>query len=299
MEGQPIVIKRVKKVIHGAHGGSWKVAFADFVTALMAFFMVMWLTSSSTPEQKAAISKYFNDPYGLGSNQNAGEGPGGAGSNQIPSTGQTGSSSSVIQLDSAHENPEQPENSSLSELSKAQEKKALEGLKEELLKEIQASQSLAPFKDQLLIDITPEGLRIQIVDKENRPMFALGSPSLEPYTRTILRELANTIANVPNRLSITGHTDATPFFSNTGYSNWELSSDRANTARRELISGGLLEDKIARVVGLSSSIPFDKTNPFNPINRRINIIVMTKEAEAAALKSETGTINLPPSAKKL
>lgn len=296
MEGQPIVIKRVKKVIHGAHGGSWKVAFADFVTALMAFFMVMWLTSSSTPEQKAAISKYFNDPYGVGSNTAAGEGAGGSSNSQIPATGQLGSNDSVIQLLGEANSENTSESTTKNEESKEQEKKVLEALKEELKKEIQASQSLAPFKDQILIDITPEGLRIQIVDKENRPMFALGSPTLEPYTRAILRELAGTIAKVPNRISVTGHTDATPFLSNDGYTNWELSSDRANAARRELLIGKLPEDKIARVVGLSSSIPFDKNNPLNPINRRINIIVMTKEAEAAALKSETastGAQNIP------
>lgn len=291
MEGQPIVVKRVKKIIHGSHGGAWKVAFADFVTALMAFFMVMWLTSSTTPEQKAAISRYFNDPYGMGSIKNAGEGPGGSSSNVIPSTGNIGASNSVIQMDAAHENPDTPETSSLNEISKEQEKRTLEELKEELKKEVQASQSLAPFKDQLLIDITPEGLRIQIVDKENRPMFALGSPTLETYSRNIIRELSGTIAKVPNRISITGHTDATPFVSSGDYSNWELSSDRANAARRELIVGGMPEEKIARVVGLADSMPLDKTNPLNPINRRINLIVMTKEAEAAALKSESTTIN--------
>ncbi|BBL72887.1 flagellar motor protein MotB [Methylogaea oryzae] len=288
MEGQPIVVKRVKKVVHGAHGGSWKVAFADFVTALMAFFMVMWLTSSTTPEQKAAISKYFNDPYGVGSNTAAGEGAGGASTNMIPASGQLGTASSVIQLEAAKENPDDTETPNET-MAKAIEQQRLEELKSELQNEIRASQALAPFKDQLLIDITPEGLRIQIVDKENRPMFAMGSSTLESYTRAILRELAGTIAKVPNRISISGHTDSTPFLSNAGYSNWELSSDRANAARRELLSGGLPENKVARVVGVSSSIPYDKTNSLNPINRRINIIVMTKEAEEAALKSEEAT----------
>lgn len=296
MEGQPIVVKRVKKVVHGAHGGSWKVAFADFVTALMAFFMVMWLMSASTPEQKAAISKYFRDPYGVSSSESLAEGQGGTSSNIIPSTGEFGSSSSIIQLNTAHENPDKPETSSLNELAKEQEKQRLEKLKDELEKEIDANQALAPFKDQLRIEITPEGLRIQIFDKENRAMFALGSANLEIYSRSILRELANTITKVPNRISITGHTDATPYQSKLGYSNWELSSDRANAARRELVAGGLPEDKVARVVGLSSSILLDKSNPLNPINRRISIIVMTKEAEETALKSETdtaGAANIP------
>ncbi|HLF95981.1 MAG TPA: flagellar motor protein MotB [Methylococcaceae bacterium] len=298
MEGQPIVVKRVKKHVHGAHGGSWKVAFADFVTAMMAFFMVMWLMSSANPEQKAAISKYFNDPYGAGPEPSAIQGPGGASTNLIQSEGISGANDSSIQQLNAVQTKSDPGHSALEEMAKAQEQKRLEKLMEEIKKEIEANPQLAPFKDQLLLEITPEGLRIMIVDKENRAMFSMGSPNLENYTRTILHELGQAMNAVPNRISISGHTDATPYLTRNGYSNWELSADRANAARRELLAGGLAEQKIARVVGMSSSVPFDRANPLNHTNRRISIIVMTKEAEVAALKSEEATIPAPTNGAK-
>lgn len=166
-------------------------------------------------------------------------------------------------------------------MAKEMERKRLESLMKELSAAIEASQSLAPFKDQLLIDITPAGLRIQIVDKQNRPMFDMGSTSLKPYTTEILHELAKFIGEVPNRISISGHTDTTPYGKANGYTNWELSADRANAARRALIAGGLSDAKIAVVVGLSSSVLFDKENTQAPINRRISIVVMTEQAEAA------------------
>jgi chemotaxis protein MotB len=167
------------------------------------------------------------------------------------------------------------------------EHKQLESLMEDLKKAIQNSQALEPFKDQLLLDITPEGLRIQIVDKQNRPMFDMGSARLEPYTVSILTELAKYLNTVPNHLSLTGHTDATAYIGGSGRTNWDLSADRANAARRALEAAGLAGDKTARVVGLSSSVLFDKKDPRNPINRRISIIVMTRQAEQDAVKTET------------
>jgi chemotaxis protein MotB len=261
---------------------------------MMAFFMVMWLTSSATPEQKAAISKYFNDPYGAGPEPSAIQGPGGASTNMIPSEGISGANDSSIQQLNAVQTKIEPGHSALEEMAKAQEQTRLQKLLEDIKKEIDSNPAIEPFKDQLLLEITPEGLRIQIIDKENRAMFSLGSSNLEPYTKNILHELGKTMSGVPNRISISGHTDATPYLTRNGYSNWELSADRANAARRELLSAGMSEQKIARVVGLSSSLPFDRNNPLNPTNRRISIIVMTKEAEAAALKSEEATV--PPSA---
>jgi chemotaxis protein MotB len=166
------------------------------------------------------------------------------------------------------------------------EKRQLESLMEELREAIDKSQALEPFKDQLLLDITPEGLRIQIVDKQNRPMFDLGKSNLKDYTTYILREVAKYLNTVPNRISLSGHTDNKPFVGTRGYTNWELSADRANAARRALLEGGLEAQKVSRVVGLASSVLFDKQNPYNPINRRISIIVMTKSAEATALSTD-------------
>jgi chemotaxis protein MotB len=166
---------------------------------------------------------------------------------------------------------------------------------DDLRKAIDESQALQPFKDQLLLDITPEGLRIQIVDKQNRPMFDLGSARLEPYTVSILTELARYLNTVPNRLSLTGHTDAAPYPGGSGRTNWDLSADRANAARRALEAAGLSTDKTARVVGLSSSVLFDKQDPRNPINRRISIIVMTHQAEEDAVRTEAvQSMAVPP-----
>ena len=265
---QPIIVKRVKKGGHGHHGGAWKVAYADFVTAMMAFFLLMWLLGSTSAEQKAAVSEFFKNPAGI-------QGPGGASTSMI----KLGGAMNVVKGDNSKQTRDVDGKMTTIKYV-AEEKRRLDELLEELKKAIQASQALKPFKDQLLLDITPEGLRIQILDKENRPMFALGGDELKPYTQGILREIAEVINTVPNRISITGHTDATPYSSSRlDYSNWELSSDRANAARRELLAGGTSMDKIGRVVGLGSSVLFDKENPTSPVNRRISIIVMNKATE--------------------
>ena len=164
----------------------------------------------------------------------------------------------------------------------------LKDLKKKLEIAIEANPTLRQFQKQLLLDITTEGLRIQIVDEQNRPMFASGKADLQPYAHDILREIGKTLNEVPNRVSLSGHTDAAPYPSGEkSYSNWELSADRANASRRELVAGGMSENKILRVVGLASAVMFDKGDPFNPINRRISIIVMNKKAEEAITKDGT------------
>jgi chemotaxis protein MotB len=281
-----VIVRRVKKVQgRGHHGGSWKVAYADFVTAMMAFFLVMWLLASTTQPERAGISEYFRNPSPLsGTSTTAAPGmagPGGASTSMIKLGGATdisrGNSNDPFQ--NQRESIPNPVD------EREREKQRLEALKQELEEAIDKSQALEPFKDQLLLDITPEGLRIQIVDKQNRPMFDVGSAKLMPYTREILRELSRFINQVPNHISISGHTDTTAYSTQNGYSNWELSADRANAARRALLEGGMDEAKVARVVGLASSVLFDKADPQNPINRRISIVVMTREAEAAALSN--------------
>lgn len=168
----------------------------------------------------------------------------------------------------------------------------LKDLKSTLERKIDSNDSLKKFKNQIKLDITSEGLRIQIVDEQNRPMFQIGSAELEPYTKAILREIGKTLNDVPNKISLSGHTDAAAYgYGSKGYSNWELSSDRANASRRELIAGGMSEDKIVRVVGLSSVVLLDKEDPLNPSNRRISIIVMNKKAEDAA-QHDGGVVKL-------
>lgn len=158
----------------------------------------------------------------------------------------------------------------------------MEGLKKKIESAIEANPSLKKFENQLLLDITTDGLRIQIVDEQNRPMFALSKAELQPYTKTILHEIGKMLNEVTNKISLSGHTDAKPYpTGDKGYSNWELSADRANASRRELITGGMDTQKVLKVVGLSSAVLFDKEDPLNPINRRISIVVMNEKAEKA------------------
>ncbi|MBB1075818.1 flagellar motor protein MotB [Rhodoferax sp. 4810] len=273
---QPIIVKKIVKG-GGHHGGAWKIAFADFATAMMAFFMLLWIMGSTTKEQKAAISEYFRNPSAfVGRSHSASQAQGDG----------TGARPSIMSFSGAVDMaPETPNTAILNEeqaeqVLAARDQERLEELNDQIQEATNKNMALQSFKDQLLIDIVPEGLRIQIVDKENRPMFDLGSAQLKDYTEQILKELAVLINKVPNHISLTGHTDARPLLIQN-YSNWELSTDRANAARRALIAGGMQGDKIGRVVGFSDTIPFDKTNLNNPINRRISIIVMNKRTEDA------------------
>ncbi len=313
-----IIVKKKKGGGHGHHGGAWKVAYADFVTAMMAFFLVMWLVTAVTKEQRAAIFDYFKNPSmepGKSAKPAPGQmGPGGASTSPInlrggldamrPAPGKIkdigGTAAPVLSRNDSlwdgssktkGQTAQTPEEAAA--LQAAVEQQKLESLMAELQEAVSKSQALQPFKDQLLLDITPEGVRIQIVDAQNRPMFDVGSATLRDYTTAILRELAPYLDSVPNRISLTGHTDIRPYPSTNGYTNWELSADRANAARRALTAGGLPDSKISRVVGLSSSVLFDKADPQNPINRRISIVVMTKQAEEEALKTDAAT-ETPP-----
>ena len=285
MEEQPIIIKRKKKVVAGHHGGSWKVAFADFATAMMAFFLVLWLTATATPEQKLAVEGYFKDPVGFTE--------GGS-----PSPVDLEGSASVIQESTQDVAPNQIQlkDETVDQLSETLEQRRMQELFQELQDRIEQSETLKEFKDQLLIDITDEGLRIQIVDRSGRPMFDSGRAELKYYSQDILFELADTLGTVNNKLSITGHTDSTPFSGRPGYTNWELSADRANTARRALVAGGVRPEQIARVVGLSDSVLFDKENPRAPVNRRISIIVLNKKTaddiQSGASRSDKPLIDL-------
>lgn len=267
MENQPIIIKRKKVVAAGHHGGSWKVAFADFATAMMAFFLVLWLTATASPEQKLAVEGYFKDPVGFTE---------GGSPNPVDLEG----SASVVNESSEDvaDSNIRIEDQVVEELAQTLEQKKMEQLFQDLKERIEKNDTLQDFKDQLLIDITSEGLRIQIVDRSQRPMFDSGRAELKYYSQDILFELAKTLSSVNNKLSITGHTDSTPFGGRPGYTNWELSADRANTARRALVAGGVDGGQIGRVVGLSDSVLFNKDDPQAPVNRRISIIVMNKKA---------------------
>ncbi len=275
---RPIIIKRRKVVAGGAHGGAWKIAYADFVTAMMAFFLLMWLLGSTTKGELEGIADYFKNPLRL--TMQGGSGAGDATS--IIKGGGKDLTRSVGQMDRAlireRKRPIDLE-AAQAELDKL-EMTRLEDLKGKLDAVIDANPALNIYRRQLLIDITSEGLRIQIVDEKNRPMFELGRAQLLSHTKDILHEIGKVLNEVPNRISLSGHTDATPYFGGErGYSNWELSTERANASRRELLAGGMREDKVMRVVGLSSAVLFNKADPLSPVNRRISVIVMKKRTE--------------------
>jgi len=276
---RPIIVKRVRKGRAG-HSGAWKVAFADFATAMMAFFLVLWLMASATPEQKLAIEGYFRDPVGF--SEGGSSSPIDLGGS--PQVSILNSSSAAQATDSL--TPDQVE-----ALAEQMELQKMEILLQQLAQRIDESPRLREFKDQLVLDITDEGLRIQIVDKSQRPMFDIGSSKLKPYSEEILFELVGPLSSVPNRISLSGHTDAMPYSgSEEAYSNWELSADRANAARRALLVGGLQPERIARVVGLASSVLFDQKDPYHPVNRRISLIVLNKKTELEMRAAEAGAV---------
>lgn len=271
---QPIIVKRIKKVAAGHHGGAWKIAFADFATAMMAFFLVMWLMSSATPEQKLAISGYFQDPIGF--TESASPHVIDLGGTPTPSPDRTLNDvvDPDVQQSEATIDAEQAQT-----FSEQLDRERLELLLQELQNKVDENPDLTRFKDQILFEITQDGLRIQIMDAANRPMFALGSAQLQPYFEDILLAMADTIRAVPNKISISGHTDAKPYSGRGDFGNWELSAGRANAARRALVAGGYPEEQLARVVGYASSALFDREDPLNPVNRRIDILVLTKRAQ--------------------
>jgi chemotaxis protein MotB len=279
---RPIVVKRIKKSHGGAHGGAWKIAYADFVTAMMAFFLLMWLLGSTTKGDLEGIAQYFKTPLKVAMS-------GGSGSGDSSSVLQ-GGGKDLTRRDGQVKHGEVPAEKKTYDLSAAkaalerEEAGRLQALKSKIEMTIESNPMLKKFKNQLLLDITSEGLRIQVVDEQNRPMFALARAELQPYTREILEVIGSVLNDVPNKIGLSGHTDATPYMSDAGYSNWELSADRANASRRELVMGGMKDEKVLRVVGLASAAPLDRVDPFNPINRRISIIVMNKRTEEAIMR---------------
>jgi chemotaxis protein MotB len=291
---KPIIVKRIKKVSGGHHGGAWKIAYADFVTAMMAFFLLMWLLGSTSRGDLNGISEYFKTPLYVALSGGSGSGDSssiikGGGQDLTRSEGQVKEGEltpekKIINIKAAQQE--------VLRLERQKEIDKLKELKSRIEQMIDNNARLQQFKSQILLDLTTEGLRIQIVDEQNRPMFQSGRAQLEPYTKDILQEIGKMLNDVPNKVSLSGHTDAAVYSGGgKGYSNWELSADRANASRRELIAGGMAEEKIVRVVGLSSAVLFNKEDPLNPVNRRISLIVMNKKAEEAA-QHDGGVVKL-------
>ena len=293
---QPIVVKRIKKSGGGHHGGAWKIAYADFVTAMMAFFLLMWLLGSTAKGDLQGIAEYFSTPLKVAMQGGSGSGDAssvikGGGKDLTRSAGQVKqgevkAEKKTINLQALKAEQERLERVRLGEL------------KEKIEKSIEENPGLRQYKNQLILEVTSEGLRIQIVDEKNRPMFDLSSADVKPYMREILREIGKALNDVDNRISLSGHTDAKPFVTgDKGVGNWELSASRANASRRELIAGGMAEHKVLRVLGQASTVPFDQKDPFSPSNRRIGILVLNKKTEDAILRDGTfaeADAGLPP-----
>ncbi len=280
---QPIIIKRVKKGGHAVHGGAWKIAYADFVTAMMAFFLLMWLLGSTSEGDKKGLSDYFAAPLKVSMMGGTGAGASnsviqGGGTDLTKNTGQNKRADATDPI-----SKKASSDAARADIAK-QDAKKLAVLSAKISALIANSPKLAEYRSQIRLETTPDGLQITIVDDQNRPMFDVGSALVKPYMRDILREIGSALNGVENKISLDGHTDRSPYGNgDRGYSNWELSADRANSSRRELSASGMPDDKLARVTGMASSSLMDAQNPLSPVNRRISILVMTREAEERLL----------------
>lgn len=282
----PIIIKRIKKIKKGHHGGAWKIAYADFVTAMMAFFLIMWILSMLNKSQLRSVADYFKDPkkYGMveeGSRVNKEF----VADNFLEKGVEKGAWKDVNK-EKEKEKEKKKEDSKLKMDSKAEATKLpatvdpiqqLKELKKELEESLEKNPTLQQFKNNLNFVITADGLKIVLKDLENKPMFSRGKTDFEKYANTILAWLTEHLNTYPNQLTIIGHTDSVKF-KGDAYTNWELSADRANSTRRVLIKNGMSANKILRVIGEADQTQLDTTNGENPSNRRIDIIVLTDEA---------------------
>ena len=290
---QPIIIKRIKKKAHAAHGGAWKIAYADFMTAMMAFFLLMWLLGSTAQGELQGLADYFNTPLKIA--MTGGEGSGssasiitGGGSDLTKKSGQT-------RKTDAERNRQKLSPEEARAAVAKQDEIRIKALQSKIDAIITNTPRLNEFRSQIRIDLTPDGLQIQIVDDQNRPMFDSGSALVKPYMRDILRDIGAALIEVENRISLAGHTDAAVYGNgDRGYSNWELSADRANASRRELVAAGMPDAKLSRVVGLAASDLLEPDNPRAPANRRITITILTREAEGRLLGKGIPIIPTPP-----
>ncbi len=295
-ELQPIIIKKIKKGGGGHHGGAWKVAYADFVTAMMAFFLLLWLLNVTTDEAKNAIANYFDPTHPAISSSESGSG-GVLGGLTVTTEGamaqmaqpvtaprSSGATSTATKTgESGTDNPEysEAELEQLKQEFEAEEAQRFEEAKKEIEEAIKEDPELQELMKNVMMDITHEGLRIQIIDQEGRPMFASGSAEMYDYTRKLMTKVAEIILKMPNELSVRGHTDSTPYGPNARYTNWELSADRANSTRRILQASKVPESRIANIMGKADREHLVTDNPKDPRNRRISVIMLKETLEAA------------------
>ena len=263
---QPIIIKKVNKGGHAHHGGAWKIAYADFVTAMMAFFLLLWLLSSVTQEQLEGISNYF-DPTDVTEAQFSGSG-GLLGGKTVT---EEGAATDSITMDLP---PPKAGAGSAAALISENEDEQFEEAKQQIEDALQSLPNLKKLAESLMIENTPEGLKIQLIDQDGLALFPSGSAKMYLHTRRLIEVVSKVIMSLPQQISISGHTDAVPFLASGGYSNWELSSDRANSARRELLHFKVPAKRYSRVVGKAATEPLLPDDPKNSRNRRLSIILL-------------------------
>ena len=282
-----IIIKKIKKGGHGHHGGAWKIAYADFVTAMMAFFMLLWLLGNTTEEQKQGIADYFSPVSVSASNSGSGQILGGQ---SIEDGGAMSTSASImvpiedtttqppvagqdVEKDKEEKADKQNEaDESQTELAE-QEQNRFQAAEEKLEEIISELPSMAGISEHIVVDHTPEGMRIQVIDRDDRSMFQVGGKEPLAHTKEVLRIIAGVIAKMPNRIKVSGHTDSSGSL-RKDYGNWELSSDRAQASRRVLSQAGLPASRIFEVTGKADTEPFDPFDPRAAANRRISIVLM-------------------------
>jgi chemotaxis protein MotB len=317
---RPIIIKKIKKVAGGHHGGAWKVAYADFVTAMMAFFLLLWLLNAVTEEQKKGIAAYFRPTLAVqntsatftiltGQSQPMEDMSGGASQDsesedeeqamqQAPATGEGHRPQSLDgekpDIGTGNE-PEPGKGDKPVDLEEAEatvaanEQKQLEQIKEDIKNAIREDPELKELEKNLKIDQTEDGIRIQLLDQEKISMFPSGSAAMNPRSKELLEKVAEVVKSLPNRIEISGHTDAKPYVGGDNYTNWELSADRANASRRVLVGAGISADRLTMIKGRADTDPFVKTDPFDPQNRRISIVLL-REKKPAPVSSEGGAV---------
>jgi chemotaxis protein MotB len=289
---RPIIIKRVKKVAAGHHGGAWKVAYADFVTAMMAFFMLLWLLTVTDKQTLSGIADYFTPSAATMSNSS---GSGSIlGGTAMQKDGAMSQGSVALATPTSQQEAKNKESQSESSENAGKNDKwqadppnntadpQLVAAQQDIKAAIQNAPTLAEFQDQILMELTPEGLKIELVDKDRRPMFKTGTAELYPYGQSLIRAIGQVVASLPNRVQVTGHTDNQGGGAGNGaYSNWELSSDRANAARRTMRSAQVLDDRFAEVTGKAATDPLYPDTPGRAENRRIGFLVL-REAPVVA-----------------
>lgn len=301
-EKQPIIIKKIKKGGGGHHGGAWKVAYADFVTAMMAFFLLLWLLNATTEEQKIGISNYFDPTPMKISEPQSGSGGVMGGTTVTPDGAKKADTESILAEPRPLTVPDQEggevedaEDEALKREMEAREEERFKEAEEELKQAIESFPELKPFAKNLMIDRTPEGLRIQIVDQDGSSMFPSGSAFMYEKTTALLQKIAQVVQKMPNKISVRGHTDGAAYSAgDAGYNNWDLSADRANASRRVLSDAGVPAERLYNVVGKADTDHLFPEAPLDPRNRRISIILLkdslVKAAEKKDIEADKATV---------